>query len=673
MARRPNPPISSPKGASAGYRLAVQMLAALRRRAAEKLKAQVRNQDNLDLLTAAAEFERRLPIDKASYAIRLAYCLAPHFATTKAIASTRALVLIRGSESDDLEAVGQVLGHALVADVGHVAINPNYHLQKEDRFVVMTHPGDRHRYGLIGAIAEAMEQCLPVFGIVPRSGDVPGLLAGADLDLDLPFLTFEMFNLLIATCHDGIPEDLPPFRLPEAVRTEDLVAHIRRGRPVAECLASLQHAVDLRAIKKPKTGPTVLLQDLAGYGEAKAWGLELAQDLTLWREGRLSWDEVDHRAVVLAGPPGTGKTTFASVLAGSLGVPLIATSVAEWNARDNLSGTLKRMETVFGETISKAPCVLFIDELDGISDRSKVESRYAEYWSQIVNRLLELVTLAQGTEGVVIVGATNHVERIDPALLRSGRLDQIIRIGVPDAEAIAAILGRYAGAALLGDDVQRLAKRLVGKTGADIEKLVRVAKASARRAGRTFSIFDLEALLVDPFDGLPPRTRRRIAIYRAGQRIVAQVLGLAEMATEQHDWDLRRLLAKGLSEERFPTEQICNDVLAIIMGGRAAEEIVFGEVSVYGCGTDKSDLAIATSIAADLELKSGFGETGLIYLGISDQMPVLPTAAVAGIRRRIESALARASALLLENREELEGLDRTGSGNRAGAHLRLLN
>ena len=145
------------------------------------------------------------------------------------------------------------------------------------------------------------------------------------------------------------------------------------------------------------------------------------------------------------------------------------------------------------------------------------------------------------------------------------------------------------------------------------------------------------------------------------------------MSTEQPDWDLRGLLAKGLSEERFPTEQICNDVLAIIMGGRAAEEIVFGEVSVYGCGTDKSDLAIATSIAADLELKSGFGETGLIYFGISDQAPILPTAAVAGIRRRIESALARASALLLENREELEGGGGSSPLNRAGAHLRLLN
>ena len=103
MARRPNPPISSPKGASAGYRLAVQMLAALRRRAAEKLKAQVRNQDNLDLSTAAAEFERRLPVDKASYAIRLAYCLAPHFATAKAIASTKALVLMEKNIATPLE------------------------------------------------------------------------------------------------------------------------------------------------------------------------------------------------------------------------------------------------------------------------------------------------------------------------------------------------------------------------------------------------------------------------------------------------------------------------------------------------------------------------------------------------------------------------------------------
>lgn len=178
------------------------------------------------------------------------------------------------------------------------------------------------------------------------------------------------------------------------------------------------------------------------------------------------------------------------------------------------------------------------------------------------------------TPGVVIVGATNHAERIDPALMRAGRLERTIRIELPDTEAIAAILARYIGAGADGTDLTALAHRLVGQTGADIEKLVRTAKATARRAGRMFSIADIEAQVPDPFQRLLPRVRRRIAIYRNAQRIVAQALGLTEMTSRPGD--LTRQMAKTLAEERFHTEQTCNDVLAVIMAGRASERSCLG-------------------------------------------------------------------------------------------------
>ena len=264
--------------------------------------------------------------------------------------------------------------------------------------------------------------------------------------------------------------------------------------------------------------------------------------------------------------------------------------------------------------------------------------------------MLVLVTDAMNTPGVVIVGATNHVERIDPALMRAGRLDRIIRIELPDADAIAAILVGYIGAFVNGKDLSPLAHRLVGQTGADIEQLVRAAKASARRAGRMFSIADIEAQIPDPFDKLLPRIRRRIAIYRNAQRIVAQALGLAGMAPNAGE--LARQLAKTLTEERFHTEQTCN--------GRAGEEIVFGDVSTFGSSIPGSDLALATTIATDLEFKTGFGECGVIYLDGPDHRPGASSPAAASIRRRIEVALARASAVLLENVDELERIDGRG-------------
>src|SRR5690606_36459013 len=135
--------------------------------------------------------------------------------------------------------------------------------------------------------------------------------------------------------HDEIPAGVLNFSSAEKLRAQHLVAHIRRGRSAAECLLGLQQTVI--PPNAASMVETILLGDLAGYGAAKVWGLELAQDLELWRQGRLRWAEVDHRAAVLAGPPGTGKTSFAAVLAATLEVPLIATSVAEWNARDHLS------------------------------------------------------------------------------------------------------------------------------------------------------------------------------------------------------------------------------------------------------------------------------------------------------------------------------------------------
>lgn len=259
--------------------------------------------------------------------------------------------------------------------------------------------------------------------------------------------------------------------------------------------------------------------------------------------------------------------------------------------------------------------------------------------------------------------------------MRSGRLDQVIRIGLPDAEAIADILSRYIGGGIAKTDLVGLAPHLVGRSGADIEKLVRDARATARRAGRILSVEDLHSQLPDPMKGLPSQTRRRIGVYRKGQRLVAQVLGLAEMTINEQHHDLRRLLTPGLSEERFPTEQLCDDVLTVIMAGRAAEEIVFGDVSVYGSGAPDSDLAAATAIAREMELKAGFGEVGTVYLGeISDAQALTPTA-IASIRGRVETAMARASTLLLNNREELERGDWQGQakGKSTGVTLRLLN
>ena len=659
----------TPAGAG-GAELARQLLSGLRRQSVAELKFDTRSDAEAAALAEKMQDNLRLPADKAGYAIALGHCLAPHFPTVADLMATKAFVVVRCRPGDDADRVGEVFSDATPHSGGSIAYNPQHSLGDDVRFVLIADGGVRYTGRMVRPIAQAAERCLPIFCTLAVDDPVPAALAGADLVLDLPPITPEMLALLFEAAHNEVPSGALTFPAAENLQTPDLVAHIRRARPASECLSRLRQVVSAK-LEKPMPA-TVRLEDLAGYGEAKDWGLELARDMKLWRKGKLEWDEVDHRAVVLAGPPGTGKTSFASVLAATLEVPLIASNVAEWNGHKHLSGTLNRMKEVFAQALAKAPCILLVDELDGISSRGHLSGDHVEYWTQIVNLMLVLVTEAMNTPGMVIVGATNHVERIDPALMRAGRLDRVIGIGLPNAEAIAAILTRYTGAGVEEKDLSPLAYRLVGQTGADLEKLVRAAKASARRAGRMFSVADIATQIPDPLAKLPPRSRRRIVVYRNAQRIVAQVLGLAEMHPNTRD--LGQLLKEGLSEERFHTEQTWNDVLTIIMAGRAGEEIVFGDVSTLGSCVTGSDLAVATAIASDLEFKAGFGEWGPVFLDGGDHGPKLSASTAGGTRRRIEAALARASALLLENVEELERGDWGATANVASTlDLKLLN
>ncbi|MDB5582677.1 MAG: hypothetical protein JWR80_7853 [Bradyrhizobium sp.] len=178
-------------------------------------------------------------------------------------------------------------------------------------------------------------------------------------------------------------------------------------------------------------GPT--LHELSGYGEARQWGIDLAADIAAYRRGELEWAAIE-KSLLIAGPPGVGKTKYAIALAKTAGIPIVATSVAEWNAANYLSGTLQAMKNAFSQARRAAPCVLFIDELDGISDRAPLRGEHAEYWSQVVNVLLELLAGVDERPGVVVVAATNHPEKIDAAVRRAGRLDRTITIEKPNVE-----------------------------------------------------------------------------------------------------------------------------------------------------------------------------------------------------------------------------------------------
>lgn len=224
---------------------------------------------------------------------------------------------------------------------------------------------------------------------------------------------------------------------PDALKAAKTSGSSQSGNPPAEIART--------ATKKP----VLAVETLAGFGQARSWALNLKSDLDLWKHGSLPWSEISSR-LLLSGPPGTGKTTFAKALCNSLQVPLISTSVGDWLEPGYLGDVLQLMTGSFKFAEQHAPAILFIDEIDNIGTRgsSSSQGRFDEYWASLVNRMLTLLDGVVKTEGVIVVGATNRPDKMDAALLRSGRLETQVAIGLPDVPALTQILRHHLGSDL---------------------------------------------------------------------------------------------------------------------------------------------------------------------------------------------------------------------------------
>jgi cell division protease FtsH len=367
----------------------------------------------------------------------------------------------------------------------------------------------------------------------------------------------------------------------------------------------------------------VRFDDVAGVDESKQ---ELMEVIEFLKEpgrftaigGRMP------RGVLLVGPPGTGKTLLAKAVAGESGVPFFSMSGSEFVEMFVGLGAA-RVRDLFTQAKAKAPCIIFIDELDALGKARGMGAMGGhDEREQILNQLLVEMDGFDPQVGVILIAATNRPEILDPALLRPGRFDRQVLVDRPDRKGREAILRVHLKKIKYAPnlDIERLANMTPGMVGADLANLVNEAALLAVRRGKQQADMpEFQEAVERVIAGLEkknrvinPKEKKIVAYHELGHAIVAMSLpgtdpvhkitviprGIAALGyTMQVPTEDRFLMSKAELENKIAT----------LLGGRAAEEIVSGDISTGA----HNDLSRATDIARSMVKEYGMSKVGQVY------------------------------------------------------------
>ena len=434
-----------------------------------------------------------------------------------------------------------------------------------------------------------------------------------------------------------------------------------------------------RVLVERDTGVT--FNDVAGVDEAKT---EL-QEIVSFLKDKEKYGRLGARipkGILLVGPPGTGKTLLARAVAGEAGVPFFSISGSEFVEMFVGVGAA-RVRDLFEQARKAAPCIIFIDELDALGRARGAGGLYGGHdeKEQTLNQLLTELDGFDPREGIVILGATNRPEILDPALLRAGRFDRQVVIDRPDKKGREAILKVHAKKIKLAPDadLEKIAGITPGFSGADLANLVNEAAIVAtRRGGNEVTLADFTAAVERIVAGaerkgrlLHPHERKVVAYHEMGHALAAANLPGTDPV---HKVSIipRSIGALGYTMQRptddryLITKQELKDRMVVLLAGRAAEELVFGEISTGAA----DDLAKVTDIARQIVTRFGMTKSlgqavlerqtttflGDQKLGVKEKDYSEQTAREVdlAVKELIDEAYARAKSILSEQRSILE-------------------
>ena len=375
----------------------------------------------------------------------------------------------------------------------------------------------------------------------------------------------------------------------------------------------------------------VTFADVADANEAKA---ELQEEVDFLKNP-LKYHTLGARipkGVLLVGPPGTGKTLLARAIAGEAGVPFFSLSASEF-VEMYVGVGASRVRDLFKQAKEAAPAIIFIDEIDAVGRRRGAGvGTVNDEREQTLNQLLGELDGFDRRTNIIVLAATNRPDVLDPALLRPGRFDRQVTVPIPDRAGREGILRIHTHNLRLAEDIDlaTLATATIGMSGADLENLSNeAALGAARHSHARVTMADFEEALDKVRLGaahpqlIDPDDRRIVAYHESGHAIVAWLTAGADpvhkVTIVPHGQALGLTEQLPARERRNFSEEYLRNRLAVMLGGRTAEELVFHEVTTGA----QDDLVQATSLARQMVTAWGMGSLGLAAFKFGEQQPFL--------------------------------------------------